>query len=95
MGFNCLHFEAFVSRGIRKGKGKRGVYSLSLLSKLDDVLGERWYVRGLNRAGDFSYVEPGTVRCYLKFPKQKVDYQLQQDGTIKDAVFWNQASPDV
>ena len=87
MGFDCLHFEALVRRGIRKGKGKREVYSLSSLSKLDDLLGERWYVRGLNRAGDFCYVEPGTVRFYLKSPKRKVDYQLQQDGTIKMQYF--------
>ena len=57
MNFDCLHFEALVRQGIRKGKGKREVYSLSSLSKLDDLLGERWYVRGLNIAGDFCYIE--------------------------------------
>ena len=28
-------------------------------------------------------MQPDTVRFYLKAPQQKVDYQLQQDGTIK------------
>ena len=88
MSFDCLHFEALVRRGMRKGtKGKTEIYSLSSLSKLDDLLGERWYIRGLNRAGDFCYVEPDTVRFYLKSPKQKCDYQLQQDGTIKMKYF--------
>ena len=32
---------------------------MSSLSKLDDLLGERWYIRGLNSAGDFCYIEPG------------------------------------
>ena len=38
-------------------------------------------------AGDFCYIEPGTVRFYLKLAKQKVDYQIQQDGSIKMQYF--------
>ena len=59
------------------------MYGLSSLTKLDDLLGERWYIRGSNEAGDFCYVQSHTVRFYLKAPKQKLDYKLQQDGTIK------------
>jgi len=63
------------------------MYSLSSLSKLDNVLGQLWCVRGLNRVGGFCYVEPGTVRFYLKTPQQKPDYQLQEDGTMKTHYF--------
>ena len=41
------------------------------------------YIRGLNSAGDFCYIEPGTVKFYLKYQLQKVDFQLQDDGTMK------------
>ena len=71
MSFDYLHFE-----GEKAEEGKTEIYSLSSLSKLDDLLGESWYVRGLNRAGDFWYVEPDTVRFYLKSPKHKLDNQL-------------------
>ena len=40
-----LHFEALIRRGTRNGiKGKCKVYGLSSLSKLDDLLGERYGV---------------------------------------------------
>jgi len=62
LSFDSLHFEALVHRAIRRGtRGKTVMYGLSSLSKLDDLLGDRWYIRGLNRAGDFCYVEPGSV----------------------------------
>jgi len=63
------------------------MYGLSSLSKLDDLLGDRWYIRGLNRAGDFCYVEPGSVKFYLKTPQQKADYQMQEDGSMKIQYF--------
>ena len=45
MSFNRVHFDSLVMSGIRKEiKGKREVYSLCSLSKLDDLLGERWYI---------------------------------------------------
>lgn len=48
MSFDTLHFEALIWRGAKNGiKGKREIYGLSSLSKLDDLLGERWYIRGL------------------------------------------------
>ena len=86
MSFGSLHFEALAYPGggvVKSRKWSTEMYDLSSLSKLDDLLGERWYIRGLNEAGDFCYVQPDTVRFYLKAPQQKVDYQLQQDGTIK------------
>ena len=89
MRFDSLHFEALAHRGAKKSKrGKIVVYGLSSLSKLNDILGTRWFVRGLNKAGDFCYVEPGiVVRFYLKPQKKKVDYQLQEDGTMETHYF--------
>ena len=90
MSFDSLHFEALIWRGVRNGtKGKREAYGLSSLSKLDDLLGERWYMRGLNSAGDFCYIEPGTVKFYLKCRHQKIDFQLQDDGSMKTQYFGN------
>ena len=89
MSFDSLHFEALIRRGTRNGgaRGRQEVYGLSSLSKLNDLLGERWYMRGLNSAGDFCYIEPGTVRFYLKCQSQKIDFQLQNDGTMKTQYF--------
>ena len=86
MSFDTLHFEALIRRGASNG-GKREVYGLSSLSKLDDLLGERWYVRGINSVEDFCYIEPGTVKFYLKCQRQKLDFQLQDDGTMKTQYF--------
>lgn len=88
MSFDRVHFDSLAMRGIRKEtKGKKEVYSLSSLSKLDDLLGERWYIRGINVAGDFCYIEPGTVSFYLKQLKPKPDFQLKDDGTLAKRYF--------
>lgn len=90
MSFDSLHFEVLIRRSVRNGtKGKREAYGLSSLSKLDDLLGERWYMRGLNSAGDFCYIEPGTIKFYLKCQHQKIDFQLQDDGSMKTQYFGN------
>ena len=86
VSFDTLRFEALIRRGASNG-GKWEVYGLSSLSKLDDLLGERWYVRGINSAGDFCYIEPGTVKFYLKCQCQKLDFQLQDDSTMKTQYF--------
>ena len=75
MNFDKVYFEGLIRRGVRtNGRRNRDVYQLSSLSKLDDILGERWYVRWLNATGDFCYVQPKTVKYYFKNAKQKVDY---------------------
>ena len=88
MSFDRVHFDSLVMRGIRKEtKGKKEVYSLGSLSKLDDLLGKRWYIRGINVAGDFCYIEPSTVSFYLKQSKPKPDFQLKDDGTLTKRYF--------
>ena len=84
MSFDTVHFEGLIRRGIRRNEvgGKKEMYGLALLTKLDDLLGEMWYIRGLNDVGDFCYIEPSTVKCYLRSCKGKLDYRLKEDGTI-------------
>ena len=74
-------FEGLIRRGEKtNGQRNREVYQLFSLTKLDDILGERWYICGLNITGDFCYVKPRTVKYYLKRGRQ--DYQMQNDGLI-------------
>ena len=81
LSFNPLHFDSLILRATKE------VYSLSCLTKLDDLLGDRWYIRGINSAGDFCYVEPDSVRFYLKFLKLKPDFQMKKDSTLTKRCF--------
>ena len=88
LSFDPLHFDSLVIRGTKKEtKGTKEIYSLSCLTKLDDLLGDRWYIRGINSVGDFCYVEPDSVRFYLKFLKLKPDFQMKEDGTLAKHCF--------
>lgn len=74
MSFDTIYFEGLIRRSTnltsRCSKGQ--VYTLPTLTKLDDILGHRWYIRGINSAGDFCFVTPGTVKFYLKPCKGKL-----------------------
>ena len=88
MPFDTVHFDGLIRRGVLdKQSKKQGMYLLTALTKLDDILGERWYIRGLNTAGDFCYVQPETVRYQLQFHRGKLDYQLLDDGTLKQCKY--------
>ena len=54
MSFDTLHFEALIRRG--GTKDKQEVYGLSSLLKLDGLLGERWYMRGLKSSAILNQV---------------------------------------
>ena len=51
------------------------------------ILGQRWYIWGLNSSGDFCYVKPNTVEFYLKHMSGKTEYQLLSDGTLSKNIF--------
>lgn len=90
MSFDTIFFDGLIQRGVAVSTStrvKQKKYTLSSLTKLDDILCRRWYIRGLNTAGDFCYVKPGTVTYYLKYSKGRVDYQLKSDGTLDSARF--------
>ena len=64
--FDTVHFDGLIRRGVLdESSRKQSVYLLTVLTKLDDILGEHWYIRGLNTAGDFCYVQLKTVRYQL------------------------------
>ena len=93
MSFDIVYYEGLIRRGTKQlttRQRKRDVYRLSTLTKLDDLLGERWYIRGINTNGDFCYIQPGSVKYYLKSCKKKLEYQMQADGTINKYLFGGQ-----
>ena len=83
MTFDTIHFDGLIRRGTLV-KGQHSQYTLSTLTKLDDILGQRWYIRGINVAGDFCYVKPGTVRYWLRSVKGQADFQISEDGTLHE-----------
>lgn len=68
MTFDMTHFDGLIIRDTLV-KGQQTVYTLSTLT-----LGQRWYIRGINVAGDFCYVKPGTVHYQLKFVNSQPDF---------------------
>lgn len=83
MTFDKLCYDGLLYRGVAvKKHGCKEIYTVISLNKLD-ILGERWYIRGINVAGDFSFVKPGSVRYFLKCCQGQKDYQIQSDGSLK------------
>jgi len=86
MPFDKVVFDSLAIRGVVERcevhRPTRKTYTIPHLNSFDDLFGERWYIRGLNLAGDFCYVTPGSVEFSLKQRKGKADYQLQADGTL-------------
>ena len=80
MPFDTVYFDGLARRGtIFKGAK---YYTIIKFSAFEDILGSRWFIRGLNSAGDFCYIKPKTVRFRLKEKTRRVDYQLKEDGTL-------------
>ena len=83
MSFDTIRFDGLIRRGTLV-KGQSSEYTVTTLTKLDDILGQRWYIRGINEAGDFCYMKPGTVRYRLRFVKGQADFQVLEDGTLHE-----------
>lgn len=93
MSFDQVSFEALALRCSlvnRNSKCKRQVYKVQDLAKLNDLLGDRWHIRGLNAAGDFCYVMHDTMKLYMKQSQGRPDYQLLDDGTMVKTYFGRQ-----
>lgn len=86
MGFDVVYFEGLIRRATQVNTGKKRVYQLSGLTKLDDLLGKRWYIRGINAAGDFCYIQPDSVKYYLKQCRRRTEFQMQPDGSLRKCV---------
>ena len=91
MSFDRMSFDSLLIRATLVPKAgtrtKRSVYSIQHMTQFEDLLGNRWYIRGLNAAGDFCFVTPGSVRLYLRVKKGRIDYQLKSDGTLFQEYF--------
>lgn len=91
MSFDTIYFDGLIRRSAnlssRTSHSRRQMYTVPTLTKLDDILGCRWYIRGINAAGDFCFVTPGTVKFYLKQCKGKIDFQMQADGTLSQYLY--------
>ena len=63
--------------------GRRGVrkYSIAKYSDLNSILGDKWFIRGINPSGDFCYVVLETVRFYLTKKPALPDYN-PDTGTV-------------
>ena len=82
----CKEVQLKQLQGIWK---RKSTLAISKLSNLSDILGQRWFIRGLNLSGDFCYVKPGTVEFYLQHTDGKVEYQLSSDETLSRSFFWS------
>ena len=91
MSFDTIYFDGLIRRSKALSTPQRSktqpTYTLPTLSELDDILGSRWYIRGINAAGDFCFVTPGTVKFHLKQKRKKIDFQMQADGTLSKIMF--------
>jgi len=88
MPFDQVSFDALsLCCTLVNRAAKLPVYRVPDMLKLNDLLGDRWYIRGLNPAGDFCYIVHDTIKLYLKQAKGKPDYQWRDDGTIVKSYF--------
>ena len=92
MSFDAIYFDGLIRQSELLATpphlhSKKQVYTLPTLSKLDDILGSRWYIRGINEAGDFCLVTPGTVKFHLRKKRSRDDFQMQSDGELSRIVF--------
>jgi len=88
MPFDCIYFEGLKQRGVLRSSLQKNCYKhIYTLAKLNDILGHRWYIRGLNKHGDFCFVNPSSVQFCLQSTKGIVDYQVSSNGTIWRGTF--------
>ena len=85
MSFDSVSFDSLIIRSKplpKAGLNSRQVYTIASMVTFEDLLGERWYIRRVNFAGDFCFVIPGSLKFYLKHNKGRTEYQITSDGTI-------------
>lgn len=87
MNFDSVYFDGLVRRCTLIKSCKQKWYTITAFSNLNDILGPRWYIRGINVAGDFCYVQPRTVKFQLRSCRGKCDYQLLDSGTLEKCTF--------
>ena len=78
---------AFRVKALLISAAKQQVFRVPNMFKLNDLLGERWYMRELNSTGDFCYIVHETVELYLKQAKGRPDYQWLENGRMVKTYF--------
>ena len=71
-------------------KVQRGleIYTITKYADLDDLLGQKWFVRGFNKNGDFCYAILDTIHFYLRARRPLVEYKPTNDSaTPKKCVY--------
>ena len=88
MPFDQVSFDSLSLRcSLVKASAKCKIYRIPNLMKLNDLLGERLFIRGLNISGDFCYIVRDTIKLYMKRAAGKPDYQWLDDGTMVKKFF--------
>lgn len=88
MDFDKLLFDGGIMRvGTLKTK-QRGQekYTIKKYSDLDEFLGSKWFIRGINSNGDFCYVMLKTVCFYLSKKSTLVDF-YPSDQQFKKCIY--------
>ena len=75
MDFDKLQFDGGIRRvGTLKTKKGHDKFAIKNYSDLDEFLGRKWFIRGINSNGDFCYAMLETVRFYLSQKPPLVDF---------------------
>ena len=87
--FDRSVFEEIKEKGTLKKKHRgKEIYGITKYGDLDNVLGSKWFIRGLNASGDFCYAILNTVSFYLKGRINIVDYKPNdQDGSVRKVLY--------
>ena len=87
LSFDQTMFEEMKGKGTLKKKHRgKEIYGITKYGDLDNLLGSKWFIRGLNESGDFCYAILNTVAFYFKQRINIVDYK--PDGqTIKKCLY--------
>ena len=65
--FDQTKFDEIKGKGTLKKKHRgKEIYGITKYGDLDNLLGSKWFIRGLNENGDFCYAILNTVAFYLK-----------------------------
>ena len=73
---------------LKKQHRHREIYGITRYGDLDDFLGSKWFIRGLNENGDFCYAILNTVTFYLKQKNNLVDFKPnEKDGSIIKCIY--------
>ena len=74
--------EAF-DRLVSKTSKRLGSYTITRYQDLEEELGPKWYMRVINRNGDFSFAKLETVNFRLVQPRKLLEYEpVVKDGAM-------------